>query len=260
MNVKFLYQLRMGTIFIQKKRKMQMKRTNLEERLNALRTKDKSVDILDQVATILREDDAKDDLIQKTIASNNGNTIDNKFSFDLLETKNIYHISQIKKICVDYRLRFLDSKYFKGELPYEAISKIKELENIHDIKIEGFKIVAPAKLFKLENYDDPLLFAPIANGYYYLIHKWGNDLSPHRRWQMWSFKNFENFLFLLFLMSLVITGLIPDGLFLSSPTAENAGLIFLFVFKFVVAIAFYYGFVSGKNFSSSIWNSKYYNK
>ena len=37
----------------------------------------------------------------------------NTFTFDLLETDKIYHINAIKKVCVDYRLRFLDLKFLR---------------------------------------------------------------------------------------------------------------------------------------------------
>ena len=46
---------------------------------------------------------------------------------DLLEKSRIFSIDDIKAICIDYRLRFLDSKYFKiEELPYDAIMAIKK--------------------------------------------------------------------------------------------------------------------------------------
>ncbi len=238
---------------------MMLKKTNLEKKLYRLKTKSKSEQsILDTVKNILEEDDQKDELIHNTLSIYNRRN-SNDFNFDLLESDKIYHINQIKKICVTYRLRFLDTKFFKGEMPYEAISKIKCLEKEHHIKIEGFKIIAPAQLFKLENYDDPLLFAPIGNGYYYLIHKWGNDLSPYRRLLMWPFKTFENFAFTIFVLSMFLTAAIPDGSFSGQKTSANSGIIFLFMFKSVLAITMYYGYLSGKNFSAAIWDSKYYN-
>ena len=48
--------------------------------------------------------------------------------------------------------------------------------------------MAPSKLFELENYDDPLLFASLGDGYYYLIHKWGNDLSFLEKYQFGHLK------------------------------------------------------------------------
>ncbi len=183
----------------------------------------------------------------------------NRFNIDFLESKHIYHLDQIKAICIDYRLRFLDSKYFKGELPYEAVSKIKALEKRHKIEVKGFKIIAPSKLFKLENADDPLLFAPIGNGYYYLVHKWGNDLNPIRKWLMMPFKNFENLVFTTLVASFLATLLVPDGLFTNGMTASEFWMIFFFMFKSVAAVVIYYGFAAGKNFNTAIWDSKYFN-
>ena len=48
--------------------------------------------------------------------------------------------------------------------------------------------MAPSKLFKLKNADDPLLFASLGSDYFYLIDKWGNDLSYFRKISMWPFK------------------------------------------------------------------------
>jgi hypothetical protein len=51
----------------------------------------------------------------------------NNFDFDKLETHRIFHLDQIKEVCIDYRLRFLDLKYFKGNIPKEGIDKITQL-------------------------------------------------------------------------------------------------------------------------------------
>ena len=39
----------------------------------------------------------------------------NSFELDLLSKDRIYHIDEIKKVCIDYRLRFLEIKYFKNQ-------------------------------------------------------------------------------------------------------------------------------------------------
>jgi len=165
-------------------------RTDIEKQLKKARDKAfKEQDLLDQVAHILEQEQLKEDAIMARMKSPQKPTPRNQFNLDLLETDRIFHVDQIRDICVDYRLRFLDTKYFKNEIPTEALSEIKQLEKAHDITLRGFKIVAPSKMFKLENADDPLLFAPIGNGYFYLIHKWGNDLTPWRKAWAWSFKS-----------------------------------------------------------------------
>jgi hypothetical protein len=214
--------------------------------------------LLEEVQEIFKREQSKDDLILKNIAESI-ETESNSLKFDFLETSKIYHLSDIEKICIDYRLRFLNSSLFKSELPYEAISKIKNLEKIHETKLEGFKIMAPAKLFKLKNADDPLLFVPIGNQYYYLIHSWGKDLHPFRKQMMWPFKNLENFILLLLVVSFLLTTLVPEGMFSQKQTTTEFLVIFLFMFKWVAGLAIYFGFKKGKNFSEAIWRSKFYN-
>lgn len=245
-----------------KKKKMKLKlglrRTNLEEQLyKSRKQRVSSENILQQVQEIFEQETTKDDTILKEIQG--GNSGNNHFSLDLLESSRIFHLSDIEKLCIDYRLRFLDSSYFKGKIPYEALSRIKAIEKEQQITLKGFKIVAPSKLFKLENADDPLLFAPMGNDYFYLIHKWGNDLHPLRKLLMWPFRHLENFVGFLLVLSFIIALLIPDGLFSPQQTTTQFFLIFFFVFKWVAGLSIFYGFKKGKNFSSAIWRSKYYN-
>ncbi|GAA4279203.1 hypothetical protein [Aquimarina mytili] len=234
-------------------------RTNIEKQLSKLRSKEfDSSSWKSQVQNIFKMEALHEDRILQNL-DDTSNVTYNSFDFDQLETDKIYHIKQIKNICIDYRLRFLDSKYFKGKLPHEAITIIKELEKKHQTELKGFKIIAPSKLFKLENADDPLLFAPMGNDYFYLVHKWGNDLHPLRKIMMWFFKSFENLLFLTFLVSLLLTFMVPDGLFSKTSDTSTFIMIFFFMFKSVAAVVLFYGFALGKNFNTAIWNSKYFN-
>ncbi|KQC28913.1 hypothetical protein [Flagellimonas eckloniae] len=238
---------------------MLFKNTNIERELSILRNKSLNENrILRDVHHILEEDNAKEIKINKQLGSKNS-PHNNNFDFELLETERIYHLDHIKEICINYRLRFLDSRYFKGKIPQSAISKIKKLEASHNIEIQGFKIMAPSKLFKLEDKDDPLLFAPIGNNYFYLIHKWGNDLHPFRRVLVWPFKNMVNLLFLLLFMSYLTTLLVPEGLFSKKSTNAEFWIIYFFMFKCIASVALFYGFALGKNFNPAIWNSKYFN-
>ncbi len=238
---------------------MKFQNTNIEEKLEKERAKNgKSDEILAEVYQILQEDLQKQDRIQQTI-QRGANYVTNQFDFDSLETNKIYHIDQIKNICIDYRLRFLDSKYFKGTIPQEAFSKIKVLEKTHEIQLKGFKVVAPSKLFKLEDKDDPLLFAPIGNDYFYLIHKWGNDLHPLRKVLVWPFKNIVNLALAVLIISYCCTSLIPSGLFSKTNSSSEFWIIFFFMFKSLAAVVIFYGFALGKNFNSAIWKSKYFN-
>lgn len=229
-----------------------MHRTNIETQLSRLRERD-AERMLEGVKAFLN-----DTLLQTDEADQPPRPV-NQFEFDLLKTERIYHLSHIKKICIDYRLRFLDLKYFKGEVPEEGKAEITSIESQHDTTLEGFKILAPSRLFKLEDKDDPLLFVPMGNNYYYLIHKWGNDLHPLRKLMAWPFKNVINLTLVVVLVSYLLTLLVPDGLFSKTGGQAEFLIIFFFMFKSVASVVIFYGFASGKNFNPAIWNSKYFN-
>lgn len=237
---------------------MLLNKTNLETELLFERKKFLlENDILGNVRLLLEENQSDRESISQTL-SEKSSTNQNNFIFDLLATDKIFHLDQIKKVSIDYRLRFLDSHLFKNEIPEEAISKIHNLEKNHGTTLEGFKIMAPSKTFQLLSYDDPLLFAPIGNNYYYLIHKWGNDLSATRKLTVLPYKSLTHFLIFTMLISILITMMIPVNKL--SQSIPMAGFIeFLFVWKGIIAIALYGFFMAGKNFNTRIWNRKYFN-
>ncbi|MDC6351703.1 hypothetical protein PP178_09050 [Zeaxanthinibacter sp. PT1] len=238
---------------------MKLKKTNIESRLAHTRKASEGESrILEEVYEILRKDEAHEQRISENLKGNRA-AENNAFDFELIDTSKIYHLHQIRETCINYRLRFLDIRYFKGEVPREAVAKIKAIEKDHGIELKGFKLMAPSKLFKLEDKDDPLLFAPIGNGYYYLIHTWGNDLHPLRRMLVWPFKNVINLSAVVVLISLLATLMVPQGLFSKSSTAAEFWIIFFFMFKSIAAVVIFYGFALGKNFNPAIWNSKYFN-
>ena len=181
----------------------------------------------------------------------------NTFKFDLLETDKIYNINAIKKVCVDYRLRFLDLKFFKNALPQEAKDKIEGLEKQHNTSLTDLKVMAPSALFRLESTDDPLLFVPLGNEYFYLIHKWGNDLKPLRKIRMWPFKNIWNLLMAILLVSFFATLMTPYQVFTKTPTSSTFWMLYFFMFKAIASIVLFYGFALGKNFNPAIWNNRY---
>jgi hypothetical protein len=240
---------------------MLIERTNLQKKLEYLRKNEiKEELLLQQVQEILKSKGLKEEDILKRIREGHPDNIDfNPFNFDLLESGRIFHLSQIKKICVDYRLRFLDTQYFKAELPSEAFAAVKELERTHNIQLRGFKMVAPASYFRLENADDPLLFAPIGNNYFYLVHKWGRDMHPLRKLAVWPLRNLENLLIFSFFFSFFLTFGIREVFFSRYQETSQFLVLFMYSFKSVVALTFFYGISLGKNFSSGNWNSKFYN-
>ncbi|WP_397446330.1 hypothetical protein [Polaribacter sp. R77954] len=230
---------------------------NLKNELQKQRSKWISEEnVLEYYKTLFNNIDAENATTLNQLNSKS-TVADNTFDFDKLDTNAIFHITDIRKICIDYRLRFLDTVYFKDNYPSEAISKIQALEKTHCTTLGGFKIVAPMEVFKLKKADDPLLFVPMGNGFYYLIHKWGNDISPFRKLKYWSIKNIENLAISLAIISIIFTAISYPFFFTKPASFGYLLMLFMFYFKGAVGMVFIFCGSSGKNFSEYSWQSQY---
>ena len=232
-----------------------MKKVNLFEELLQERNKYISTNELTSLLKNIwtKEDSKKERITQSLKHTNNGSF--NQLKFEEMETKNIFHKDTIKNICIRYRLRFLDSNLFKGEYPKNITKIISDIEKKHDTNLNNFMIMAPSKLFKIKSPDDPILFIPIGNNYYYLIHKWGEEFNYLRKLLVLPFKNIDNLTIFSVLVSVFFALL--GKLFIPSLTSSEVFILFLFLVKGFIFIFFYTFFLTRKNFSESIWNSKY---
>ena len=232
-----------------------MKKVNLFDELIKEREKTISSNELNAIIkNIWSKKDSKKDHIIKSLNKRNNSKFNN-LKFDKMESKNIFHQDTIKKICVRYRLRFLDSNLFKGEYPKNITSIIRNLEKKHDTTLSNFMIMAPSKLFKIKSPDDPILFVPIGNNYYYLIHKWGEEFNVFRKLLVLPFKNIDNLTIFSVLVSVVFALLCK--VIMPSLTFSEVFILFLFLVKGFIFIFFYMFFLTRRNFNESIWNSKY---
>ena len=228
-----------------------MKKVNLFEELINERSKQITSE---ELRTAIKSIWSKDDQIKKSLNKKNDNK-HNDLKFDKMKTRNIFHKDTIKKICVRYRLRFLDSNLFKGEYPKNITKIIGKIERNHNTTLSNFMIMAPSKLFKIKSPDDPILFVPIGNDYYYLIHKWGEEFNYLRKLMVLPFKNIDNLTIFSVLVSVLFALL--GKLFVPSLTFSEVFILFLFLVKGFIFIFFYMFFLTRRNFSESIWNSKY---
>lgn len=119
-----------------------------------------------------------------------------------LEKERIFSKDDIKQLCKTYCLKFLPVQYYKGRLDPYLPTKIKEAENKYrTLSKYDLHIVAPSQSFTLTEKDrDPLLFAKVDDDRYYLIHKWGNDLSIFNMLKGFVFRNYYT-VFLTVLLS-----------------------------------------------------------
>ena len=232
-----------------------MKKVNLFEELLRERNKQiSSIELKSLIKDIWQKEDFKKNRITNSLNDKNNKNF-NKMKFENMETKNIFHKDTIKSICVQYRLRFLDSNLFKGDYPDNITKVISDIEKKHETTLNNFMIMAPSKLFKIKSPDDPILFVPIGNDYYYLIHKWGEEFNYLRKLLVLPFKNIDNLTVFSILVSVFFA--LVGKLFMPSLSSSEVFILFLFLVKGFIFIFFYMFFLTRRNFSESIWNSKY---
>lgn len=180
-------------------------------------------------------------------------------SFELLDdeeiaAEKIYTQSEIKSVCKKLHLRFLPSQAFEGEVPYEAILKIGELNTTYRKDLKHFRILSTKKFFsEHEGKDQAMLFAQTLYGNYYHVHTWGQKLSSWRKVKYFVLRNFESLIAALLIFSLIEALIIPDR-YLSTDTRAtyfsmyrgaaifhllilNAGLTIFLLFAFHVSFA-----------------------
>ena len=105
---------------------MLFEKINIQEKLQnrQLKISDQN-QIISQVKALFENDTILREEIKLKIQS--GSDINtNDFDFEQLESDRIFHVSAIKSICVDYRLRFLDSNLFKNTIPIFNLLSIKK--------------------------------------------------------------------------------------------------------------------------------------
>jgi len=163
---------------------------------------------------------------------------------------------QIQQLCIKYRLRFLPFSRYEKEVPSEAVAQVLHWEKTLGNPLSLF-IAAPSKAFHLDNADDPILLALLPEGDYLYIDQWGTDISPWRRWLVWPFRSMGTFVATAVLLTLLLQCLF------FYPLTSSGGfipiIVFLFLFKTVLAIGGYLFFIMGKNFNDQIWNRPFYN-
>lgn len=159
-----------------------------------------------------------------------------KKSTEKFNQERVFHISQIEDICKKYHLRFLQSHYFSGYVDESLADNITTFEVAYGERLNATNsfIVAPASSFKLEKKPkDPLFFYCINDEYYYLIHKWGNDLSFIRRFYGFLSKGYSVSLFCWLVSALIVffTALfVPKGIW------QALALLFAAIIAFAIPL------------------------
>ncbi len=186
-------------------------------------------------------------------------------SFEFLDdeetpVEKIFTQTEIKTTCKKLHLRFLPSQAFEGEVPYEAVLKIDELNGKYRKELKHFKILSTKEFFSEHNSrHQAMLFAQTLYGNYYHIHTWGEPLSAGRKWKVFVLRNFESLISVILVFTLIISLAIPDR-YLSTDTRATyfsmyriAGFFHLLILFLGLTIFFLFGFHF--SFSENNWDS-----
>lgn len=180
-----------------------------------------------------------------------------KLPIDAMLRDRIVHENQLRSLCIDYRLRFLDANHFAGQIPYEAIAAMERLEAAAGTPLNGYRILAPASLFRLAYQDkDPMLLLELGGGYHYLVHKWGGEVNPLRRILMYPLRSFKAMMQSILVFCAAVAVAVPESV-LGDHAGFVRGIFFFYLLFATSAMTALYGFSRAKNFSENLWNSRY---
>jgi len=217
--------------------------------------------LIGEVNDLLEQEQKHDDILRASVLSSKGHR-ENRI--ERLDPERVFHVDAIKDLCVKYRLRFLEAGRFKGDLPVRAIYELRRLEHRSEEPLRGFMIMAPASRFTLCDADaDPLLFVPVGRSHYYLVHRWGGDLSPWRAVWAWPFRSPMTLGACVFALAVVAAMLAPNVIITTDPAVGWWGahrILFLFWSAMVLAsFTVFSWFAFHGRFSREAWNSRTFN-
>lgn len=218
-------------------------------------------ELVDQVHQWLQEEQKQDDILRAVILSSRREA---PAHIRGLDPDRVYSLATIRGLCIKYRLRFLDGGLFKGPLPPQAVHAVKELERKASAPLSSFKIMAPAERFRLcDSEADPLLFVPMGDDRYYLVHKWGRDLSPVRSVLYWSFRTPANLVATVLVVAFLMALAVPNAWLapgVDAPFWSGTRVLFMGWSTIVLAAFTAFGWLAFfGQFSDRAWNSRYFN-
>ena len=236
-----------------KKEKQQFMGINLHKELQGskedqLKKSTIERDSVQEVKLLLAGEDLEDQRILRHLGSNSTVMQLENFTGDNIEWEQlekeygqVFTIDQIEKLAIDYRLRFLNSNSFIGDMDRQVTAKIKEFSKETNTSLDEqtlrkkFYILSVPSSFSLQKvkatrFDewkerrrlaalDPVLFYQIDETHYRLIHQWGKEFTAWRRllgyrWRNQNTFRTTTFFFLLPILAMGIGIVFPGAIWL----------------------------------------------
>lgn len=217
-------------------------------------------ELIFQVHSWLEEEQKRDDILRAVVRSSRSERVVEVRDPD---PDRIFSLRTIERLCVKYRLRFLAGGLYRGEIPPQAVQAVRALERRADEPLTSFFILAPASRFQLcDSAVDPLLFIPLGNNAFYLVHKWGRDLGRTRAVLNWPLRRPVHLAVSVLVVAFMLTALVPMRLLSADGATFFTGQRLLFLFWSVMTMGGFtvFGwFAFFGQFSAQAWNSRHFN-
>lgn len=230
----------------------------------------------------------------KIVISNSDNEQVKKLSS--MHNGDVYTTDQLKSICMKYRLRFLPSTLYKGNIPVDVIhdirNKMKGDEKLKYLSSGSATIyqrnlfmMAPASMFNIESVVskkkaelaeikrlrdlDPAVFIKVDDDKYLFVREFGNSFSPLRRIlgaltaqsQSLNIMFFLGWLLCTYLYKiLILTPVFHAFVMAEKGSLAEVGWIFLFLISIVTGSIIAVGAASSGSFSIILATIKERNK
>lgn len=235
-----------------------MDQTGEDELIRLLRGQDA---LVQEVHSILEEEEKKDAVLRAVIRSSFNPSVNH---LDGVAPERVFTLDAIRNVCIKYRLRFLPSGRFKGPVPAGALFAVKRVEARHGAPLTGFMVLAPSGQFKLCDCNaDPMLFVPLGNDRYYLVHRWGNDMHALRAVMGWPVRGIAQLAATVLLLATSMAAIIPSAWLSAEMPTEwwsiNRLALFTCLSLFLSAAASFGWLAFFGQFSKEAWNSSTFN-
>lgn len=273
-------------VYLYNLKRKQMK-VSIDKELEKTSQKDKQKfnnDPINEVKLLLAGDATEDARILRGLSNNSQFNRIERIRGEQLELENlengyagkVYKHHQIKKLAIDYHLRFLQSRLYTGSFDVEVAAKIKEFANETNTSIDdytlgrNFYVLAPPQMFELKDEKyvakkqlDPAIFYKIDEEHYRLVHKWGNDFTIFRLLEGFRFMSWWKHQWFNTVMVLPIVAFIMGYLFGPSNVGNHPILVGMLTLFLSFAFS-YFRWGWGKHdegnaidgfFSPQSWNS-----
>lgn len=248
-----------------------------------------NLDPLNEVKLLLNGESTEDARILRNLSNNSQFNRIEKVRGEQLELEKleegfqgkVYTVNEIKKLAIDYHLRFLPSMYYTGTYDVEVAAKIKEFAKNTNSPIDDwslsrrFFVLAPTEMFELKDEKylskadlrkmaDPAIFFKIDDNHYRLVHKWGSDFTVLRYLEGFRWTSFGKYFLFNTAMVMPVIAFLMSMINGSAYFIDAKPIWFGFILTLLSVIVSWFGFSWRKQdefepiqgfFSETNWNS-----